>query len=83
MNNNSSIWELISILLFLFLLLGVLLGFGVGTLKENSCSRNPLNYGISQLENENLKVTCSCYFNNNHYSPFFFNKTGIFSYSLS
>jgi len=80
MRKDSRIYTLIFILGFLCLLVGVLIGFGIGTFKQDSCIMNPLYYGISQLENENLHVYCSCYFDNPNYASFFFNKTGVFPY---
>lgn len=63
----------------LCLFIGVLIGIGVSMIPENKCIRNPLYYGISSLESEELKVTCYCNFNDFTYQPFFFNKTGVFS----
>jgi hypothetical protein len=62
------------------LLMGVLIGVGIAMIPEEKCVRNPLNYGISQLETENLKVSCNCHFNDFTYAPFFFNETGVFPY---
>ena len=64
----------------LCLLIGVLLGVGIAMIPEGKCIRNPLYYGISQFETEDLKVSCSCYFDKPNYAPFFFNKTGVFPY---
>lgn len=64
----------------IFLIIGFLLGVTLSLIPEKKCIRSPLNYGISQLEQGNLKVTCSCYFNDLTYSPFFFNETGVFPY---
>lgn len=60
------------------LLIGLLLGVGISYIPEKRCIRNPLYYGISSLETDNLKVNCNCYFNKWGYMPFFFNKTGVF-----
>lgn len=62
------------------LLIGVLIGVGISMIPENKCIRSPLNYGISQLEQGDLKVSCICNFNDFTYAPFFFNKTGVFPY---
>jgi len=80
MSNNSGLYTLIALIGFLCLMIGVIIGFGVGTFKQDSCIRNPLYYGISQFENEDLHVYCSCYFDNPEYASFFFNETGIFPY---
>lgn len=65
--------------IFIFsVMIGFLMGVGVSMIPENKCIKNPLNYGISSLESDNLKVTCNCYFNEWGYMPFTFNKTGIF-----
>ena len=75
MNDIKRICVLIG---FLSLSIGILLGLAVGLVPENKCIKNPLNYGISSLESDDLKVYCNCYFNNPLYEPFFFNKTGVF-----
>ena len=78
MNNNLK-YSLIAIII-LSVLIGILIGYGLSYIQENKCVKNPLYYGISQLEQGNLKIKCSCYFNNINYYPFFFNKTGLFPY---
>jgi len=80
MSNNSGLYSIIGILAFLCLLIGVLAGYSVGVFKEDNCVMNPLYYGISQMETDSLKITCSCYFNKQNYNPFFFNSTGVFPY---
>jgi hypothetical protein len=77
---NKDILKLIIAVGMICLLMGVLIGVGISLIPEKKCVRNPLNYGISQLEQGDLKVSCICSFNDFNYSPFFFNKTGVFPY---
>lgn len=72
--------RVILFIVILSLTIGLLLGVGVSMLKEKKCINNPLYYGISQFETEDLKIYCSCYFNNPSYASFTFNKTGVFPY---
>jgi hypothetical protein len=58
--------------------IGILIGFGISMIPEHKCIKNPLYYGISSLETNDLKVTCNCYMDNWGYMPFTFNKTGVF-----
>lgn len=60
------------------LLMGILIGVGASMIPEHKCIRNPLYYGISSMETENLKINCVCFFNNPNYAHFTFNKTGVF-----
>lgn len=62
------------------LLLGLFIGAIVSMIPEDKCMRSPLSYGISQFEGGDLRITCYCSYNDVRYSPFFFNKTGVFPY---
>jgi hypothetical protein len=75
---NKEDIKLILVIGLLSLLIGVLIGGGTSMIPEHKCIKNPLNYGISSLESGDLKVYCTCYFNNPSYSSFSFNKTGVF-----
>jgi hypothetical protein len=78
MENNFKI-ALISVGV-ICLLMGTLIGVGISMIPEGKCIRNPLYYGISSFEGGDLKVMCSCFFNNPLYPKFFFNSTGVFNY---
>lgn len=77
---DKTILKMIIAIGIICILIGVIIGIGISMIPEGKCVRSPLNYGISTLETEDLRVTCSCSFNKIGYQPFFFNKTGVFPY---
>lgn len=41
------------------------------------CVANPFSYGIEKIEPEDSSLSCSCFFSNPGYAPFYFNKENI------
>ena len=75
-------WLKIVILLFCITL--IIIGFGFGYIynnyKNGACIDRPLSYGVEQLNDiNNENFTCSCTPKYGQVNPFYFNQDGIIS----